>query len=52
MPPSDARALLGERREGARFVDATGVLERLRAIKTPGELAKLRQASELITGLG
>jgi methionine aminopeptidase len=31
------------------FVDATGVLERLRAIKTPGELAKLRQASELIT---
>ena len=34
---------------GAHFVDATGVLERLRAIKTPGELAKLRQASELIT---
>jgi Xaa-Pro dipeptidase len=47
--PSDARALLGERLQGARFVDATGVLERLRAIKTPGELAKLRRASELIT---
>ena len=47
--PSDARALLGERLDGAHFVDATGVLERLRAIKTPGELAKLRQASELIT---
>ncbi|MGB9277944.1 MAG: aminopeptidase P family N-terminal domain-containing protein, partial [Terrimicrobiaceae bacterium] len=36
--PSDARALLGERLDGAHFVDATGVLERLRAIKTPGEL--------------
>ena len=47
--PSDARALLGERLDGAHFVDATGVLERLRAIKTPGELAKLLQASELIT---
>ena len=47
--PSDARALLGERLEGARFVDATGVLERLRAIKTPEELGKLRRASELIT---
>jgi Xaa-Pro aminopeptidase len=47
--PSDARALLGERLEGARFVDATGVLERLRAVKTPDELGKLRRASELIT---
>jgi Xaa-Pro aminopeptidase len=47
--PSDARALLGERLQGARFVDATGVLERLRAIKTPEELGKLRRASELIT---
>ena len=47
--PSDAQALLGERLEGARFVDATGVLERMRAIKTPEELDKLRQASELIT---
>ncbi len=35
--------------EGARFVDATHTLERLRAIKTPDELAKLRTASELIT---
>jgi Xaa-Pro aminopeptidase len=31
------------------LVDATGMLERMRAIKTPGELALLRQASELIT---
>jgi Xaa-Pro dipeptidase len=43
--PSDARALLGEQLEGARFIDATGVLERLRAIKTPEELGKLRRAS-------
>ena len=34
---------------GRRFVDATGVLERLRGVKTPAELAKLRQGSELIT---
>ena len=47
--PSDARDLLAARLEGARFVDATHTLERLRAIKTPEELAKLKQASELIT---
>ena len=33
--PSDAHAALRDRLEGARFVDATGVLERLRAVKTP-----------------
>jgi Xaa-Pro aminopeptidase len=47
--PSDAHALLTERLDGARLVDATGVFERMRAIKTPAELAKLRQASERIT---
>ncbi|AIC30932.1 Xaa-Pro aminopeptidase protein (plasmid) [Rhizobium etli bv. mimosae str. IE4771] len=47
--PSDARDLLASRLDGARFVDATHVLERLRAVKTPEELAKLRRASELIT---
>ncbi len=31
------------------LVDATGMLEQMRAIKTPAELALLRQASELIT---
>ena len=40
--PSDARDLLASRLEGARFVDATHALERLRAVKTPDELAKLR----------
>ena len=47
--PTDAHALLRDRLEGARFVDATGVLERLRAVKTPDELAKLKAASERIT---
>lgn len=47
--PSDARDLLAARLDGARFVDATHVLERLRAVKTPEELEKLRRASELIT---
>jgi Xaa-Pro aminopeptidase len=47
--PCDARDLLASRLEGAQFVDATHALERLRAVKTPDELAKLRRASELIT---
>jgi Xaa-Pro dipeptidase len=47
--PTDAHALLRDRLEGARFVDATGVLERLRAVKTPSELTKLKAASERIT---
>lgn len=47
--PSDARDLIGSRLEDARFVDATHALERLRSIKTPAELEKLRLASELIT---
>ncbi|WEX11118.1 Xaa-Pro peptidase family protein [Chelativorans sp. AA-79] len=47
--PVDAYQLFGERLEGATFVDATGVLERMRAVKAPEELEKLRRASELIT---
>ncbi|MBL9053653.1 MAG: aminopeptidase P family protein [Tabrizicola sp.] len=33
----------------APFVDATGLMERLRAVKTPAERALLKQASEKIT---
>lgn len=47
--PADAQAVLAEQLGGARFVDATGVLERLRAVKTPDELAKLKEGSERIT---
>lgn len=47
--PADARDLLASRLEGARFVDTTHTLERLRSIKTPQELEKLKVASELIT---
>ncbi|RJG46877.1 Xaa-Pro peptidase family protein [Mesorhizobium sp. DCY119] len=47
--PSDAHGVLQSALPGATLVDATSTLERLRAIKTPQELEKLRQASELIT---
>ncbi len=47
--PSDAHGLLLSRLEGARFVDATPMMERMRALKAPHELALLRQASESIT---
>jgi Xaa-Pro dipeptidase len=47
--PVDAHMLLRERLDGATFIDATHLLERLRAVKTPAELALLRTASELIT---
>jgi Xaa-Pro dipeptidase len=47
--PSDADKLLRDRLPGATLVDATGMMERMRALKTPHELAQLRQASELIT---
>lgn len=47
--PSDASDLLASQLDGARFVDATHALERLRAVKAPHELDQLRQASELIT---
>ena len=47
--PSDAHAVLAGLGNQMELVDATGTLERLRAVKTPAELAKLRTASELIT---
>ncbi len=47
--PLDAFRLLQEALPGATFVDATGMMERLRAIKTPQELARLKHASEMIT---
>jgi Xaa-Pro dipeptidase len=47
--PMDAYGLLKQRLQDATFVDATGMLERMRALKTPAELEKLRTASELIT---
>ncbi len=47
--PSDAHGVLQSALPGATLVDATSTMERLRAIKTPQELEKLRQASELIT---
>lgn len=47
--PSDAYRLLAERLDGAKLVDATPMMERMRALKTPHELAQLRTASELIT---
>ncbi len=47
--PADAWTALTAALPGASFVDATHMLERMRAIKTPAELAILRTASELIT---
>ncbi len=47
--PSDAHAVFEQLGNSATLVDATSVFERLRAIKTPEELDKLRAASELIT---
>lgn len=47
--PVDAFQVLKDGLEGATFVDATAILERLRAIKSPEELETLRAASELIT---
>lgn len=47
--PSDAYIELRKALPEAKVADATSVLERMRAIKTPQELEKLRTASELIT---
>jgi len=47
--PSDAHAVLWQLGNSIELADATSVLERLRAVKTPDELEKLRAASELIT---
>jgi Xaa-Pro aminopeptidase len=46
--PSDAAAALRKAFPDAQIKDALFVLERLRAIKTPEELEKLRLASELV----
>jgi Xaa-Pro aminopeptidase len=46
--PADAHGVL-QGLDGAKLVDATSMLERMRALKTPEELEKLRMASELIT---
>jgi len=47
--PSDAYIALRKALPEARVFDATATFERLRALKTPAELEKLRAASELIT---
>ena len=47
--PSDAYTLLKKALPDAKLVDATTMLERMRAIKTQAELDMLRTASELIT---
>lgn len=47
--PSDAYIALRKALPEARVFDATPTFERMRALKTPEELAKLRKASDLIT---
>ncbi len=47
--PVDAYKIITAGLPNASFVDATGMMERLRAVKTPEELEKLRHASEMIT---
>jgi Xaa-Pro dipeptidase len=47
--PVDAYQLITGKLPNAKFVDATGAMERLRAIKRPEELEQLRHASEMIT---
>src|SRR5205085_865608 len=46
--PMDAGKALSEALPDSQIKDALLVLERLRAVKTPAELAKLRKASELV----
>lgn len=47
--PMDAGSALARAFPYAELIDATPVLERLRAVKSPGELAMLREASERVT---
>jgi Xaa-Pro aminopeptidase len=47
--PVEAHRIITARLPDATFVNATPMLERLRAIKTRDELAKLKHASEMIT---
>jgi Xaa-Pro aminopeptidase len=46
--PMDAGKALSQALPDSEIKDALFVLERLRAVKTPAELAKLRRASELV----
>jgi Xaa-Pro aminopeptidase len=46
--PADAAAALGKGLTGSEIKDALFVLERLRAVKRPDELALLRKASDLV----
>jgi Xaa-Pro aminopeptidase len=46
--PMDAGRALSQALPDSEIKDALFVLERLRAVKTPAELAKLRKASELV----
>jgi len=46
--PMDAGKALSDALPDSEIKDALFVLERLRAVKTPAELAKLRKASELV----
>lgn len=46
--PMDAGRALADALPGAELRDAVLVLERLRAVKSPAELAKLKTASELV----
>jgi Xaa-Pro aminopeptidase len=46
--PVDAGAKLRDAFSGSELIDAVFVLERLRAVKSPEELAKLRVASEFV----
>lgn len=47
--PADAYVTIRNALPDAKLVDVTDMMERLRAVKTPAELAKLKKASELIT---
>ncbi len=47
--PSDAYTLLQRTLPEAKLVDATDMLEQMRALKTPHELDLLKKASEIIT---
>ncbi|MGB3244738.1 MAG: Xaa-Pro peptidase family protein [Sulfitobacter sp.] len=47
--PSDSQDLLRDALPNSAFLDATSVLENLRAVKSPTELALLREASAKIT---
>lgn len=47
--PADAYLQITGALDGATFVDATKALARLRAVKSPAELERLRTASERIT---